>query len=159
MDPVTVISLVDASIDLALKCAGAVRKMNDIASKYKHAKLTISSIIQSLDTMQFAWDRIGAWTQSYTPDENADDDGFVTRMARFLETGTLVMDALEEEMLPFSDESLGFAQRTKFVWNENTIMDHQSRIRDQAASMSLLLQAIQLQVPFLYHVNVPANTS
>lgn len=159
MDPVTVISLVDASVDLALKCAGAVRKMNDSASKYKNAKLTISSITQGLDTMQFAWDRIGAWTQSYTPDENADDDRFVTRMARFLETGTLVMDAHEEEILPFSDESSGFAQRTKFVWNENTFMDHQSRIRDQAASMSLPLQAIQLQVPFLYHVNISDNTS
>ncbi len=144
MDPISIVGLVDASVDLALKCASAVRKMKDIASKYKHSELTLRSIAHNLDTMQFAWDRIGAWIQSH--DENTDDDGFVLRMARFLETGTLVMDALEKELLPFSDETLGFAERAKLVWNENIFLDHQTRVRDQAMCMNLLLQAIQLQV-------------
>ena len=148
MDPISIVGLVDASVDLALKCASAVKKMNDIASKYKHSELTLRSIAHNLDTMQFAWDRIGVWIQLYTPDENTDDDGFVLRMARFLETGTLVMDALEKELLPFSDETLGFAERAKLVWSENILSDHQTRVRDQAISMNLLLQAIQLQVSF-----------
>ena len=144
MDPIAIVGVVDASLDLALKCASAVKRMNDIASKYKYSKYTIMSITQNLDTIQIAWDRIGAWTQSYTPDENADDDCFVLRMARILETGVLVIDALEEELVPFSDENPGFTQRAKLIWNENTFLDHQSRIRDQAISMNLLLQAIQL---------------
>ena len=144
MEPISIVGLVDASVDLVLKCASAVKKINDLASKYKSSALALRSIAQNLDTMQFAWDKIGAWTESYTPEENVDDDGFVVRMARFLETGTLVMDALEQELLPFSDETPGIAQRAKLVWNETAFSDHQSRIRDQAISMGLLLQAIQL---------------
>lgn len=144
MDPVSIVSLVDGSIGLALKCAGAVQTINDLAGKYKYAKLTILSITQNLDTMQIAWDRIGAWSQAYIPYENADEDDFVSKLARFLETGSMVMAALEEELLPFSENNSSFAQRSKFVWNETTLQCHQSRIRDQAASMSLLLQAIQL---------------
>lgn len=144
MDPVSIVSLVDASLDLALKCASAVKILNEIASKYKYAKLTILSITQNLDTMQFAWDRIGAWSEMYTPYETVDEISFFRRLAKFLDTGVLVMDALEEELLPFGDDNPSFAQRSRLVWNENTLQSHQSRIRDQAASMTLLLQAIQL---------------
>ena len=147
MDPISIVGLVNALIGLALKCAGAVKKINDLAAKYKYSMHAIVSVTQYLDTMQFAWDRIGAWTQSYVPEDNADDDAFVLRMTRALETGTLVMDALEEELLPFSDENSNFGQRVKLVFIESTLMDHQNRIRDQATSMGLLLQAIQLQVP------------
>lgn len=122
----------------------AVKKMNDIASKYRHSRLTVMSITQYLDTMQYAWERIGAWTWSYEPDANVDDDGFVSRMARILETGTMVMEALEEDLSRFSNEEMAFGQRVKLIWNESTFLDHQSRIRDQASSMSLLLQAVQL---------------
>lgn len=144
MDPITIIGLVDASVDLALKCAGAVKKLNDIASKYKNSKLTIMSITGNLDAMQLAWDKIGAWIQAYSPGESSDDDGFVTRMTRFLETGELVMEALEEDLLGFNGDELGIPQRAKLLWNEGTFLDHQNRIRDQATTMSLLLQAIQL---------------
>lgn len=147
MDPVVIVGLVDASVGLALKCAGAVQRMNDIASKYRKSKYTLMSITQYLSTMQYAWERIGAWTESYAPDKNADDEEFIVRMARILETGTLVMDALDEDLVPSSEAGVGFMQRAKFIWNENTFLDHQNRIRDQATSMSLLLQAIQLQVP------------
>lgn len=146
MDPITIIGLVDASVDLALKCAGAVKKLNDIASKYKNSKLTIMSITGNLDAMQLAWDKIGAWTQAYTPGESSDDDGFVSRMTRFLETGALVMDALGEDLQAFGHNDMGISQRANLLWNESTFLDHQNRIRDQATTMSLLLQAIQLQV-------------
>ena len=146
MDPVSVISLVDAAIGLAFKCAEAGKKMNDLASKYKNAQLTVISMIQYLDTIQYAWERIASWTKTYTPEAEVDDDHFILRMARILETGTLVMDALEEGLAEFSDEHIAFGQRVRLIWNENTFLDHQSRIRDQASSMSLLLQAITLSV-------------
>ena len=146
MDPTSIIGLVDASINFALNCAGTAKKINDIASKYRYSRHAIISITQYLDTMRLAWDRIGAWVESYTPDPNAGDEGFISRMARALEVGTFVMNALEKELLPFDHEKMSSAQRMKLIWNGNIINDHQIRIRDQAASMSLLLQAIQLQV-------------
>ena len=151
MDPASIIGFVDASIDLALKCAGAAKKINDIAFKYKYSRHTALSIAQYLDTMQFAWDRIGAWTEeSYGPDANADDDDLIERMGRALEAGALVMDALEEDLLPFNSGVMSSGRRMRLVWNENTLVDHQNRIRDQATSMSLLLQVIQLQALSLF---------
>ena len=146
MDPVSIVGLIDASIGLAFKCAEVVKKMNDIASMYKQSLLTVMSITQCLDTIQYAWERIGSWTKAYTPDANVDDDQFVSRMARILEAGTIVLDALEEDLVQFSNESMTFGQRVKLIWDEKTFLDHQSRIRDQATSMSLLLQAISLHV-------------
>ena len=146
MDPASIVGLIDASIDLVLKCAGAVKKINDIASKYKYSNYAIISITQYLDTLRFAWDRIRVWTESYNPDENAGDDVFVSRIIQALDAGTLIMNALEEELLPFNHEDLSSVQRMKLIWTGNILRDHQIRIRDQAASMGLLLQAIQLQV-------------
>lgn len=144
MESIAIVSLVDACINLAFKCAGAIKKMHDITSRYKSSKLILMSITQYLDTMQYAWERIGEWTKSYTPNTNVEDDGCVFRMARILETGKFVMEALEEDLVKFSNESMAFGQRAKLIWNENTFLDHQSRISHQATSMTLLLQAIQL---------------
>lgn len=144
MDPASILGLVDASIGLALKCAGTAQKLNDIASKYNNAKLTVMSITSNLDVMQFTWEKIRAWIESNSANGDIDDDAFVTRMARLLKTGTLVMEALEDDLAPFSDEKLGFAQRARLIWDESSFADHQSRIRDQAISMGLLLQAMQL---------------
>ena len=62
MDPISVVIVIDASLSLALKCASAVKNLSDLASKYKNAKIPIMTITESLDTMHFAWTRIGMWT-------------------------------------------------------------------------------------------------
>ena len=153
MDPISIVSLVDASIDLTLKCASAVKKLNDIVAKYKNAKLSIMSMIQNLDAMQVAWQRIGAWWVVYRPLENADEDQFTQRMTRFLETGTLVLDALDDKLriLLNADGDIKLPQRARLIWSGSSLQRHQNSIRDQATSMTLLLQAISLQVAF----NVP----
>ena len=142
MDPVTIVGLVQGSITLAAKCGSAVRSLNNVAGQYKYAKLTISSMVQNLDIMQFAWDRTGTWLKDdYMP---TDEDDFAQRLERFLEAGSLVMDALEEDLRSYDISNLTFAQRSRLVFNENIFQGHQNRIRDQAQTMGLLLQAIQL---------------
>lgn len=144
MDPASIVGLVGASIDLAMKCGSVARNLNEIAAKYKYARLTILSMVQGLETIQLAWSRIGEWSQSRVPAELAQDVEFMQTLERLLETGTLVMETLEEELMVYNTDDMGFTQRTKVIWNENTFQSHQSRIRDQASSMMLLLQAIQL---------------
>ena len=97
-------------------------------------------MVQNLDIMQLAWDRIGVWSK----DVISTDDTFTQRLNRFLETGALVLDALEEDLQSYDASNMTFSQRSRLVWNETTLQGHQTRIRDQAQSMSLLLQAIQL---------------
>ncbi len=141
MDPVTIAGIVEGSISLAVQCGSVVKSLNNIAGQYKYAKLTITTMTQNLDIMQLAWDRIGAWFKDYML---TDDDGFIQRLERFLEAGSLVLDALEEDLQSYDASNMTFAQRSRLVLNENTFQGHQNRIRDQAQTMGLLLQAIQL---------------
>ena len=141
MDPVTIVGLVEGSISLAVHCGSVAKSLKNLAGQYKNAKLTISTMVQNLDIMQLSWDRISAWSRDFMPTDN---DAFAQRLERFLETGSLVQDALEEDLRSYNVSNVTFTQRSRLVWNENLLQGHQSRIRDQAQSMSLLLQAIQL---------------
>ena len=141
MDPVTIIGLVEGSISLAVQCGSVVKSLNNIAGQYKHAKLTLSTMVQNLDIMQIAWDRISVWSNDYM---FTDNDGLMGRLERFLETGFWVLNALKEDLKSYDSSKLTFRRRSRLVWNEGTLQAHQIRIRDQAQSMGLLLQAVQL---------------
>ena len=144
MDPATIIQLIEGSLSLALQCGKATQTLSDIAAKYKFAKLTIISMVQGLDTIQLAWSQIGEWSQGYVP-ETAGDGDFLQRLQRSLENGFMIMDALEGDLKPYQTSNLSFMQRSKAVWNENTLRGHQDRISHQAMAMTCLLQAIQLK--------------
>ena len=144
MDPATIVGLVSSAVALATICGSAAKELNTLVSKYKNAKLAILSMVQGLDIMQLAWSKIGKWAQNQTPYELLEEDDFIGRLRRSLETGSLVLDGLKEELLIYKPLNMGLTQRTKVVWNEGTLRSHQERIRDQASSMTLLLQAIHL---------------
>ena len=144
MDPATIVGLVSSAAALAKICGSAATDLNTLVSKYKNAKLAILSMVQALDTMQLAWSRIGKWAQNQAPDALLEEDDFIERLRLSLETGSLVMDALNEELLIYNPVKMGLTQRTKVIWNEGTLRTHRERIRDQASSMTLLLQAIHL---------------
>lgn len=147
MDPISAVGLVESSLGLALQFGSAAKALSDVAGKYKNAKLAIKSLGQNLDILQLTWTRIGHWLEAYTEDGIMSDNESAKRVQGFLETGTLVMEALEEDMRPYDAKNLNFTQRSKLIWNENTLQGHQIRIRDQALSMSLFLQAVQLPTP------------
>ena len=141
MDPVSLVGLVQGSISLAVQCGSIAKSLNNLAGKYKNAELHVSTMVQNLDIMQFTWDRIGAWSKDYMPRDN---DVIPQRLERFLETGFSALDALEEDLESYNGSNLSFRQRSRLVWRESVLQGHQIRIRDQAQSMSLFLQAIQL---------------
>ena len=141
MDPVTLVGIVEGSVSLAVQCGSVAKSLNNLTGQYKHAKLTVSTLVQNLEIMHFAWNRIGLWSKTSMP---TDDDDFTQRLKKFLETGSLVLDALEEDLQSYDVSRMTFSQRSRLVWNENILQSHQNRVRDQAQSMSLLLQAVQL---------------
>lgn len=144
MDPASIICLVDASLDLAIKCASTLKRLNTIATQYKYARLTILSMVQNLDSLQLEWNRISVWSKSYVSDQDASENGLIERLERFLETGALVMEALDEDLSTYDPDDLSLTDRSRLIWNGQVLQDHQNRLRYQATSMTLLLQAIQL---------------
>lgn len=145
MDPATIIQIIEGSLSLALQCGQATKTLSDIAAKYKFASLTISSMVQVLDTIQLAWSQIGEWSQGFVPETAGDGEVFLQRLQRSLDNGIVIMDALAGDLKPYQTHNLSFMQRSKAIWNENTLRGHQDRISHQAMAMTCLLQAIQLK--------------
>ena len=144
MDSVSAIGLVESSLGLALQFGGAAKALNDAAGKYKNAKLAIKFLAQNLDVLEISWTRIGEWFQKQYEDQSLYDDSIITRVKGFLETGNLALEALQHDLQAYNIDHLSFLKRSKWIWNETTLQAHQSRIRDQAISMSLFLQAVNL---------------
>jgi len=58
----------------------------------------------------------------------------------------MVMEALEEDRLPYRKTSLDLRDRAKMVFNGNGLIAHRERIRDQAQTGTCLLQIMPLEV-------------
>ena len=141
-DPISIISLVEGSVGLILQCGSTIKSLNDIARKYKHAELTLSSIIQEVDVIELAWKRIKDWFESHTNETT--DVGLLLRLDMSLKFGTNVISALQDDLLEYEEDRLGIVPRARLAWNENTLRDHQYRIRGLVQAMSLLLQVMTL---------------
>ena len=146
MEPISLIGVIDSAIGLAFKCGSVAKRMNDIIKKYRNVELTVLAIVQSLYTIEIAWNQIAVWLKDYASVYSSEDDNFVERLEQSLRGGSLVLDALHREVLPYQveDARWTFKQRIRIIWTEDSLQEHRSRLRDQASSMTLLLQAIQL---------------
>jgi len=144
-DPLSIVSVIEGSLSLILQCGNVVKTLNDIAGKYKHAKLSILSMVQEVNTIELAWSRIRGWAQNHA--DNTSDTELFERLDRSLECGTLVMSALQQDLSEYTTAAMGFKLRSRAAWNEQALQDHPHRIRGQAIAMSLLLQVLELPIP------------
>ena len=143
-DPISVISLVEGSIGLVLQCGSVVKTLSDMTVKFKHAEVAITSMIQEVETIQFAWNRIKEWSEEHA--EAATDSSFVQRLEKSLRCGALVLSALEQDLADYKHtaDNASFILRSKMAWNERAFLDHQHRVRGQVQAMTLMLQVSQL---------------
>ena len=144
-DPVTVLGIVNGSAGLILKCAYVVKSLYEVAEKYEKAGIAVMALESEVDTNELAWTRIKKWAEDYSTDATV-DTGLLKRMNRSLECGALVMSVLQNDLSDYqrNGSSLSFRQRSKAIWNERALQDHQNRVRGQAVAMALLLQVLKL---------------
>ena len=143
-DPISVISLIEGSIGLVVQCGSVAKTLSDMITKFKHAEVAIISLIQEVETIQFAWDRIKEGSEEHA--EAATDSQFVQRLEKSLQCGTLVLSALEQDLANYKHtaDNASFKMRSKMAWNERAFLDHQHRVRGQVQAMTLMLQVSQL---------------
>ena len=146
-DPLSIISVIEGSLGLILQCGSVAKTLNDIAGKFKQAKLTILSVAQEVDTIELAWTRIRQWIEHCG--ENKIEDEFLVRLDRSLKCGDIVISALQQDLSKFNDipDVLNFVQQSRIGWNEKALRDHQHRLRGQVIAMNLLLQVIDMSNP------------
>lgn len=150
MDPVTVLGIANAAANLGLKCVSIVHALHTAAERFKTAELAILSLVEECSTIELAWDQLRLYVQTDLA-AVPENEQIVRRIQRSLYAGELVVEALQKDL----DDALAaplkssLLQRTKVVWKEETLKDHQSRIRGQVGALTLLLQVIKLYVPIL----------
>ena len=129
VDPLSIVSVVEGSIGLALQCGSAAKALNNLIARFKNSELTIMAMVEEVETIKFAWTRIREWFEGQG--NEAIDDRFLERLSKSLRCGTLVISALVQDFADFDNgtTTISFKKRSRMAWNERTLMDHQQRIR------------------------------
>ena len=151
-DPLSVLSIVEGSLGLIIQCGSVLRNLSEIAGKFKQARLTLMSMTEEIETIKLAWQKIREWSEASSKNledataQSVHDHSIMERLNRSLDCCALVMTALENDLSVYMTKARinNFRLRSKFVWNEKALQDHQQRIRGQVSAMNLLLQVLQL---------------
>jgi hypothetical protein len=148
MEPISAISLVSSCASLTRICISVSKSLTELAEKYKHAELSMLSLAEECNTVQLAWTEIERWAA-----ENQNHiDGhheIQERLHTSVRTGRLVVSSLEMDLKALQkaeNDGPRFFGKSRLVWNDNVLRDHQHRLRGQVAALTLLLEVIQLYV-------------
>ncbi|KAI4108582.1 MAG: hypothetical protein LQ345_007098, partial [Seirophora villosa] len=154
-DPASIFSIVSGAAGLVLQLGNVINDLHNVCERYRLAQLTISSMRHNLTTVQWAWRRIKTILDGWEQDDEPLPDDTIelfAQLSRSLQGGSLVISALEDDLKRFQEipdptRRTNPTQRARIVWNEQTLKDHQERIRDQVSSMTLVLEVMRMPEP------------
>ena len=152
MDPVTVIGIVSASVQIAQFIGSTIQGLNTLKGKFREADTTIRLLIGQLSTIKAAVFQIRDWAD-YNFDDSPKEKRFLKGLNDALDCCQAAMDVLSAEvkdlmagLQPHNGEgpkSLGITARARAVWNEDIMKTHQDRLYLQVHALQLLLLAGQ----------------
>ncbi|KAH7120845.1 hypothetical protein B0J11DRAFT_50555 [Dendryphion nanum] len=138
-----VVGLIAACSSLAKVCGTVVTSLHSLAETFRHAELSILSIRQECETIQFAWSQIEIWASRHLIDvENCAQ--LREQLQKSVYWGELVMAALENDLNAAITKSGTFRRRAGLTWNAALFRDHQDRLHSQVQALQLLLHIINL---------------
>lgn len=148
MDPASILGLITTAGTIASAITRTIRDLSDLRSQYTDADIRVRLLIKELSTIKSSLTQINDWAHFLDTSNNQAELRDALQVA--LDGVELAMGALAEEVQKLvSDPSatsrvdMGFRQRTRYVWNEDTMKEHENRLRAQVSALQLLLQAAQ----------------
>lgn len=168
MDP---LSAVSGAFQIAQVTTQTIHNLAILRGRYKHADLTIRSLIGELSTIKSAVMQLDDWTRTNTntstsnstslslspgnSNSNGNSNGngnpitgseYGSSLTVALDGCRAVMDVLGDEVNALAQSTadgtvVGFRTRVKVVWNEDVMRDHQARLQAQVLALQLLVQA------------------
>ena len=148
MDPVSIIGLLSTAGTIATTITYTIKTLSQLRGQYEDADIRMRLLIGELSTVKSALSQIHDWTH-YLDDTHKQVD-VLEGLQVSLDGCQLAMNALAEEVnlllvgnTPEKGSNMGFKGRVKYAWNENTLKEHENRLRAQIAALQLLLQAVQ----------------
>ena len=83
---------------------------------------------QEVETVFLAWQRIKEWLQGHGEGEAVGAE-LLLRLEELLERGTAVLSAFNEDIAKYNrPDTFSFILRSKTIWNEIILQDHQHRV-------------------------------
>lgn len=148
MDPVSILGLITTAGTIANAITKTIRDLSDLRAQYTDADLRVRLLIKELSTIKSSLTQINDWAHFLDTTNNQAELRDALQVA--LDGVELAMGALAEEVQKLvpdpsatSRVDMGFRARTKYVWNEVTMKEHENRLRAQVSALQLLLQAAQ----------------
>lgn len=152
MDPVTVLGVVSASLQIAQFIGSTIHGLNTLKGKFRDADTTIRLLIGQLSTIKAAIFQIRDWAE-YNFDDSPKERRFLNGLNVALDGCQAAMEVLFEEIRDLMKESsapdgeapvsLGVRARVKAAWNEDSMKVHEDRLHHQVQALQLLLLAGQ----------------
>jgi hypothetical protein len=145
MDPATIVSLVNASVGLALKCAKVASDLHILINKFKRADLSIQALINQCDTVKTTVSKIESFMTTLGDEIRVDND-VLRQLDASLGFGMTILSTLEKDLVPLRDLEYaeGIRQKSSIVWNDAIIKNYQEHIRDQLIGLTCLLEVLKL---------------
>jgi hypothetical protein len=141
MDPLSIIGGVNATGAIIGAIMGILKNLNDARGKFDGADRTIRLLVAELLAIKAALTQIQEWAQ-YIVEDGPVQKELVEGFRVSLDGCAVAMEVLAEEVESLVSKN-PFLRRTAYVWNEESMKEHQSRLHFQVSALQLLLQASQ----------------
>ena len=144
MDPLSILSLVEACAGLAVTAGKLAIGLKSLADNYKKASLTFRSLSSQCRLFSTAVRAIQGWMEE-APEVTTIDDQIWEQLADSLECANDAIYALENELVSRSGSSVNtFWEKAGVVWNLATMRELEDCIHKQISSLSVILQIMNL---------------
>lgn len=145
MDPVSILSIVGATLSVATGVTKAIGTLSGLKSRYRNVPLQLSTLIGQLYIVQTALEQISSWSST---------DLFgrpryrqlASQIGTSLDSFRPLMLALQhhlDELASLKDIDMTVMKKVSFLWNEQDLMAYSSLLDHQVNALTLFLQAIQ----------------
>jgi len=144
MDPLSILSLVEACAGLAVTAGKLAIGLKSLADNHRSAALTFRSLSNQCKLFATAVRAIQAWMEE-APDTSSIDNSIWEQLADSLECANDAIYALENELVNTSKGTVNtFWEKVNVVWNAQYLKELQDCIYKQITGLGVILQIMNL---------------
>jgi hypothetical protein len=147
MDPLSILSLVEACAGLSVTASKLAIGLKSLADSYRQSAMTFKSLSCQCKLFAISVRAIQAWMED-PPELSTIDDRIWEQLADSLECANDAIYALEGELVNTSGTSVNtFWNKANVVWNLQNMKDLEDCIYKQICSLGVILQIMNLPTP------------
>ena len=150
MDPVSLLGVISGSITVVATIGNTLKALNELRGKYTDADQSIRTFITQLTAIRVAINLIQEWGREDLV-EAPNQPELVDQLETTIDGCREAMGALAEDVANVvrgtaAQRTMPFDARTRYLWNEGIMKEHQNRLQSQVMVLQFLVIAVQWSV-------------